>query len=142
MAVNPFVRWREFSYILENTEENFTYEVYRPSSRYDDTGAVFEVLTNVSFGQDAMWIYPQEDLKHTVSGSIYTVEVIFLFKPDVDVRTLDFVLRTGRESKLYRVLGINDFKSHLEVMCYSPQQQQSVYEKAISNAFLSTANVI
>jgi hypothetical protein len=139
MPVNPFIRWKDFSFILENTEENFTYEIYRPSSRVDsETGYVFEVLSNVEFGFDCMWIYPQEDLKHNVSGSIYTVELIFLFKPNVNVQPLDLILRRDRETKLYRVLGINDFKSHLEVNCYSPQIEGQVFEKAISTAFLST----
>lgn len=144
MPVNPYIRWDDFSDILENTEENFTYEIYRPSSRIEEeTGSAFEVLQNTSFGYDAMWIYPEERKQHTVSGSIYSVEVIFLFKPTVDVRHLDFILRLDRDNKFYRVLSIDDFKSHLEVGCYCPQMQETVLEKFLLNkALLSTTGMI
>jgi len=111
------LRWKFFSSIIDvRPEETTEYDTYRPSQGLDSSGESLSVYTHIDQGR-CFWFFPKEEAPILYQGRQYTVNVILMFKPDRDVTYLDIIKLTLKPGNWYRVVDIQDMRSHMEIHC-------------------------
>lgn len=113
--------WEEFANVIDdNPGESFSVDIYTTTKAPTATGAVVEQLVH-KFWTKSLWIYPKEQMPMEFMGKVYTVEGIFLFKPDVPIKIGDIILASHRPNNIYRCGGVIDPVTHIEALCFSPK---------------------
>lgn len=135
-------RWDDFAEVIECEEENFRLDFYRPTqivNDYRETEETYTMYYSTGYG---LHLYPEEQILIQDRGDSFRgrtteqrleVEIIFLAFPEVPVQWGDILMQPGKEAR-WRVIGIRNMMSHLELMCQAVIAREVPYNKFAATA--------